>query len=192
MTTEHKPPGAGHGTFDLIDRSRLLEELPMGPSTVFVDIGSGRGDYTLAAADAIGPQGTVYAVDAWQDGLAEVERRAKARGIKTIRTLPADANKSIPLQDHIADVCLMATVLHDLLRESTGEVALKEVARVLKPGGRFAVIEFKKVADGPGPPLSIRLSEEEAEEVLRPFGFRKTRLAEVGKYHYLLIASLAL
>ncbi len=84
----------------------------------------------------------------------------------------------------------MATVLHDLLLEGTGEVPLKEARRVLKPDGMLAIVVFKKVEDGPGPPLSIRLSDQEVEEVLKPFGFFKERVREVGLYHYLFIASI--
>jgi len=164
----------------------------MGPSTVFLDLGCGRGDYTVAIAEAIGPAGKIYGVDAWEEGLAELKTRAAARSIGNIHTISADLNKAIPFEDHVVDICLMATVLHDLLREGTGEVPLQEIRRVLKPDGMLAIVEFKKVEDGPGPPLSIRLSDREVEEVLRPFGFRKERVREVGPYHYLFIASIGM
>jgi SAM-dependent methyltransferase len=76
MTAEQKPPGAGDGTFNVIDGDRFFEELPVEPSTVFLDLGCGKGDYTLAIAETIGPGGTVYAIDAWQGGLA----RTRAQG----------------------------------------------------------------------------------------------------------------
>ncbi len=86
------------------------------------------------------------------------------------------------------DVCFMATVLHDLLRDDSGEKVLHEINRVLKPGGRLSIIEFKKVEDGPGPPQGVRLSPEETEKVVVPFGFTKDRLIELGPFHYMLIA----
>ncbi len=70
-------------------------------------------------------------------------------------------------------------------------MAMNEIARVLKPGGRLCIIEFKKVEDGPGPPLSVRLSPEETEEVVAPLGFVKDRVTDVGPFHYLIAASLA-
>jgi ubiquinone/menaquinone biosynthesis C-methylase UbiE len=190
MAEARKPPGAGHGTFDLIDRRLFFEELRAEKSAVFLDVGSGKGDYTIALAEAIGSAGCIYALDAWEEGLAQVRERTSRLGLENVRTIAADVNKGIPLPDWSIDICLMATVLHDLLRgEGTGEVALSETARVLKPGGRLAIVEFKKIEDGPGPPLSIRLSEKEVEGVLAPFGFTTERVSDVGPYHYLLIAS---
>ena len=189
MAEALKPPGAGHGTFELIDRQRFFEELRIEKSATLLDIGSGRGDYAIALAEAIGPDGCIYAVDAWEEGLAQLTERASRLGLENVRTIAADVNKAIPLPDGSVDICLMATVLHDLLREGTGEVALSETARVLKPWGRLAIVEFKKIEDGPGPPLRIRLSEKELEGVLAPFDFRTERVSDVGPYHYLLIAS---
>jgi len=189
MIEARKPPGAGHGTFGLIDRHRFFEELRIEESAVLLDVGSGKGDYTIALARAIGSAGCIYALDAWEEGLAQLTERVSRLGLENVRTVAADVNKGIPLLDGSVDICLMATVLHDLLREGTGEVALSETARVLKSGGRLAIVEFKKIEDGPGPPIGIRLSEKEVEGVVAPFGFKTERLSDVGPYHYLLIAS---
>jgi ubiquinone/menaquinone biosynthesis C-methylase UbiE len=191
MKKARKPAGAGHGAFDLIDKRRLFTELRVEKSTVLLDLGSGKGDYTLRLAEITGPGGRVYAMDAWEEGLLQLRERASQSGqADIIMTVVADANKGIPLSDKSIDICLMATVLHDLLREETGEVVFREIVRVLKPGGRLAVLEFKKVERGPGPPLRIRLSEKEVESLLLPFGFTTAGISGIGEYHYLLIAEL--
>jgi len=189
MNESRKPHGAGRSTYDLIDTQRFFEMLDVQRSMVLLDLGAGSGDYTIPLAQAAGPEGRVYAVDAWEEGLARVRQRASDGHLDNITTLVADANKGIPLDDGIIDICLMATVLHDLLREGTGETVLRETVRVLKPGGRLAVLEFKKIEGSPGPPLQIRLSEEDVENLLTPFGFRIDSVSDAGKYHYLLIAS---
>ena len=190
METGEKPHGAGRSSFAFVDQDVLFSALSLKPSTVFLDIGCGRGDYTFAAADRIGGTGRVYAVDAWREGLDVVEQRARSQGITTIETLEANANIRIPLPGESVDAVFMATVFHDLLRGNTGETALREIRRVLKPAGRLAIIEFKKIADSPGPPLDVRLSSEEVEERIGPFGFTRETLLDVGPYHYLLVASL--
>ena len=181
---------AGGSTFGLIDRDRFFKELRIEKSAVVLDLGCGRGDYTIAIAEIIGPAGRIYALDEWEEGLVQVREHASRLGLKNVRTVAADANKGIPLPDKSVDICLMASVLHGLLHQGSDGAVLRETARVLKPGGRLAVVEFKKVENGPGPSFQMRLSEKELEAVLAPFGFRTERVSDVGRYHYLLIASL--
>lgn len=190
MEEARKPHGAGRSTFDLIDTDRFFEALNLRPSTVFLDLGAGAGNYTVRLAEATGPGGRVFALDAWEEGLARVRERASLEHLGNIETLLADANEGIPLEDGTIDVCLVATVLHDLLRDATAETVLSEILRVLKPGGKLAVLEFKKIEGPPGPPLQIRISEEDVENLLAPFGFHTDGVSDVGEYHYLLIASL--
>ena len=190
MSTGQKPDGAGRSAFELVDLNPVLQALSLTPSTVFLDLGCGRGNYAIAVAESMGPRGKVYAVDAWQEGLEDLEEQAAARGLKNITTIHANLNEHIPLEDGTVDVVFMATVLHDLLREGSGEVAMDEIRRVLRPGGTLCIIEFKKVEDGPGPPLNVRLSPEETEKIITPFGFVKGRVTDVGPFHYLLAASM--
>jgi ubiquinone/menaquinone biosynthesis C-methylase UbiE len=188
MNSEHKPHGAGRSSFELVNTDQVFHSLSLTPSTVFLDLGCGEGNYTLAAAKLMGPQAVVYAIDAWQEGLEELKKRAVSRGLLNIITIHANLNEHIPLGDATVDVCFIATVLHDLLRESTGETALTEISRILRPAGQLCIVEFKKLDDGPGPPVSVRLSPEETEKIITPFGFIKDRIIEVGPYHYLLTA----
>ncbi|HOD74601.1 MAG TPA: methyltransferase domain-containing protein [Syntrophorhabdaceae bacterium] len=190
MEEARKPHGAGRSAFDLIDTDRVFEALNVRPSTVILDLGAGAGNYTVRLAETTGPGGRVFALDAWEEGLARVRERASLERLGNIETLLADANESIPLEDGTIDLCLVATVLHDLLRDATGETVLSEILRVLKRGGKLAVLEFKKIEGPPGPPLRIRLSEKDVEGLLAPFGFHTDSVSDVGEYHYLLIASL--
>ncbi len=183
--------GAGRSSFQLVDSSRVIRALSLTPSSVFLDLGCGRGDYTLAAAEIIGPGGRAYGVDGWQDGLDELERRASARGLDNVSTIRANLNEHLPLGNGSVDACLLATVLHDLLREGSGEVALDEIARVLKPRGRLAIVEFRKIENGPGPPFRARLAPEETEAVVAPFGFVREGVVEVGPFNYLFTAVLS-
>jgi len=190
MDEPKKPPGSGRSTYELIDKDRFFEALNVRKPMVLLDLGSGVGDYTIPLAEAVGPDGHVCAVDAWEDGLARIRARASERGLNNISTLLADVNNGIPLDDGTIDICLMACVLHDLLREGSGETVLRETLRVLKPGGKLAVLEFKKIDNGPGPPLHIRLAKEDVDNLFAPFRFTIESMSDTGKYHYLLIASV--
>lgn len=188
MNTGHKPHGAGNSSFGLVDTGLVLKMLGLTPSTVFLDLGCGKGDYSVAAAKRVVPDGIVYAVDAWQEGLDELSRRALSENLNNIIPIQADVQKHIPLGDAMIDVCLMANVLHDLLRETSGETPMREVVRVLKPYGRLCVVEFKKGIDGPGPPADVRLAPEEVDLIVRSVGLVKDQLIDAGPYHYLFTA----
>ncbi len=191
MNTGHKPYGAGRSSFEFVDTDRLFRYLSLSQSMTFLDLGCGKGNYTLAAARAIGPQGVVYGIDVWQEGLDELKKRAALEGLHNIIAIHANLNEHIPLENMTIDICFMATVLHDLLRETSGTTAITEAARILKPGGRLCIVEFKKIEDGPGPPLGVRLSPEETEHIVASSGFVREYVTDMGPYHYLLVASLS-
>jgi ubiquinone/menaquinone biosynthesis C-methylase UbiE len=186
---EGKPPGAGRSSFDQIDQSIVFPALRLSGSTVFVDLGCGKGDYVMAAADRIGAGGKIYGIDAWQPAIDELKLRIEDIGLTNVTAILADVTDRVPLPDNMADVCLMAHVLHDFKREGGAEGALREAARVLKPSGILAIIEPKKVEAPYGPPLHIRLAPEEVEEMIRPFGFVRESFQDVATFEYMLIAS---
>lgn len=179
------PIAAGKSSFDLIDSTKLFSELQINKNTVFLDLACGRGSYSIAASKYIGDDGKIYAVDLWKEGVDNLTRDIAARQIKNIHASVADVSKSIPVPNRSIDTCLMATVLHDLIQDNTEKGTLKEVKRVLKPDGLLEVVEFKKIEGPPGPPLKIRLSPGELEEVLSSYGFSIVKTKEIGQYHYL-------
>jgi ubiquinone/menaquinone biosynthesis C-methylase UbiE len=79
----------------------------------------------------------------------------------------------------------MATVLHDLVEVNTEQGTLTEIARVLKPAGMLAIVEFKMIEGPPGPPIDIRLSAEEVERLVRPYRLVKEYVVDIGPYNYL-------
>lgn len=181
------PPGAGHSSFELIDAPKFFAELNLAPGVTLADLGCGEGHYTFALADVMGAKGLIYALDLWQPGIQALTPRAATEGRHNIKAMLVNISRRLPLQDESVDVALMATVLHDLLEFDLADGALKEAARVVRPKGTLAIVEFKKIEGPPGPPLRIRLTPEEVEQVVAPYGFVKTRVAEVGPYNYLIL-----
>jgi len=184
-----KPPGAGKSSLDLIDPDILFRYLDLKKGSVMLDAGSGAGAYSLAAVEHIGNEGLIYAVDMWEEGIATLKNNIDSKGINTIRPITADIRERIPvIDDHSVDICLMATVLHDIVETGNASGALSEIARVLRPKGQLAIIEFKKIEGPPGPPLKIRLSPDEVEHMVAPFRFRKQGTpVEVGAHNYLVM-----
>lgn len=181
------PIAAGKSSFDLIDSGKLFSELQLKKDTVFLDLACGSGPYSIAASKNIGDEGKIYAVDLWREGIDNLSREIAVRKIDNIHARVADVSRNIPIENQSIDICLMATVLHDLIEDKTEKGTLREVKRVLKPNGLLAVIEFEKVEGPPGPPLKIRISPEELENILSSYGFHFSKTTEIGPYNYLSV-----
>ena len=184
-TESHKPPGAGKSSYDLIDPGALWAALNLPPGITFLDLGCGQGNYSLAAADRIGPTGVVYAVDLWEEGIAALKERAAREGRSNLKPLAAGADQ-VPMESSSVDVGLMATVLHDLVEAGTAAGALAEVSRVIKAEGRLAIVEFHKIDGPPGSPRYIRLDPAEVEALVAPYGFVRQQTVNLGPYNYLI------
>jgi len=166
------PAGAGKSSYDLIDPGTLWAALNLPQGITFLDLGCGQGNYSLAAADHIGPTGVVYAVDLWEDGIAALKERAAREGRTNLKALAAPASQ-IPMESRSVDVGLMAG-------------ALVEVSRLIKVGGRLAIVEFDKIDGPPGPPRHIRLDPAEVEALVAPYGFAREQTVKLGPYNYLI------
>ena len=185
MDGASKPIGAGKSSFDLIDAGKFLSILTPGPGDTVLDAACGAGRYTLFLAGRRIPDLRIVAVDLWQEGIRRLRETLSSEGIGSVTARVADISRSIPVEAAQIDLCLMATVVHDLIEAGTDRGAFVELCRVLRPGGRLAVVEFKKIEGPPGPPLAIRLSEADLAGRLAPYGFEPETVAEVGPVLYL-------
>lgn len=118
----------------LVSKWRLpLEWLDVGPGATVLDVGSGPGDITASLARTVGPDGLVLGVDISEPMLA---RAARAHTGPQVGFLRADA-QHLPLRDGTVDAVTSLLVLQLVPEPAT---ALAEMARVLRPGGRLAVL----------------------------------------------------
>lgn len=181
----NKPIAAGKSSFDLVDTEKLFSKLDLKKDVTFLDLACGSGAYALEAGRRMGPDGCIWAFDLWKEGIETLEKKIADHHIGNIAPRRVDISKHLPLDDHCVDVCLMATVLHDLIQDNTDRSTLVEVSRVLKAKGTLAVIEFQKIDGPPGPPIHIRMSPDETEAYLHPYDFSLIQTMCIGPYNYL-------
>jgi demethylmenaquinone methyltransferase / 2-methoxy-6-polyprenyl-1,4-benzoquinol methylase len=105
-----------------------------------LDIAAGTGDLTRAFAKRVGARGLVVHSDINEAMLRRGRERLEDEGL-LVPSLLADA-QALPLPDASFDVISVAFGLRNMTNK---ELALAEMARVLKPGGRLLVLEFSKV-----------------------------------------------
>ena len=106
-----------------------------------LDIAGGTGDLALAFASKVGASGQVVHTDINEAMLREGRNRLINAGVN-LPTLVCDAEK-LPFPDAGFDVVTVAFGLRNMTHK---DLALKEMSRVLKPGGKLLVLEFSKVA----------------------------------------------
>lgn len=121
-----------------ITRSRLREVLDPKPGERILEIGPGTGYYTLDIAEALGPGGALDILDVQREMLDHTMHRAAERGLANIRPEEADAT-AMPYEDRTYAAAFLVTVLGEVPDQ---DAALRELARVLEPGGRLAVGEL--------------------------------------------------
>ena len=171
-----------------LDPPAVLKALGLPRGAAFLDVGAGEGRFSFAAAAIVGPGGRVYAVDVREECVAAVRKGIGERGLTNVEAHLADVAKGIPLPAASIDFALVANVLHEFVENHIAPAALRELARVLKPGGTLAVVDFYPEADtAAGPPKDVRLAPAQAEALLAGHGFRKVRLGKAGPYHYALV-----
>ena len=110
-----------------------------------LDIAGGTGDLAQAFAKKVGSSGRVVHTDINEAMLRTGRDRLLDAGV-TLPTLVCDAEK-LPFPSNHFDVVSVAFGLRNMTHK---DVALAEMSRVLKPGGKLLVLEFSKVA----PPLT--------------------------------------
>lgn len=177
----------GKSSFRSVDVGKLYREIPLKPGITFLDLGCGRGEYSLEAAKLLGNNARIIAVDQWAEGIELLEAAIREQGNDTIKAFAQDASKEIPADSDSVDLCLMSNVLHGLVRNDLANQTFEELKRVMKPGGYLAIIEWKKQDGPPGPACEIRLSDTEVEALVQPLGFSKKKVLEVGEYHDLMV-----
>ena len=108
------------------------------PGETVLDVGSGAGFDTLLAAQQVGPRGRVHAVDMTDAMLAKTAAGARELGLENITTHLAYA-ESLPLEDGAVDVVISNGVIN---LTPDKESAMREIWRVLKPGGRVQLADI--------------------------------------------------
>jgi ubiquinone/menaquinone biosynthesis C-methylase UbiE len=120
-------------------RTLALAELQQGDHVL--DVGCGTGVLTRKAADIVGPVGAAWGVDPAADMIRIAQQNA-ASARNLARFEPAAA-EDLPFPDRSFDAVLLSFVLHHLPGDLK-DAGLREMLRVLKPGGRLVAVDIDR------------------------------------------------
>ena len=121
-----------------ITRDRLRQILAPTAGERVLEIGPGTGYYTIDLAQWVGTEGAIEVFDLQQEMLDHTIRRAREKGLWNVNPTRGDA-QDLPYEDDSFDAAILTTVLGEIPDQ---DAALREIARVLRPGGRLVVGEL--------------------------------------------------
>jgi len=169
-----------NGYTDLLERPdredvqkspEILAALAFKPGERVADIGAGTGYFTFQVADAVGPNGLVWALDIAPEMLEFLDFRVKARksGNVKLRRVESDDPK---LEPGSVDTILMIDAIHYVKDRTT---YAKKLAAGLAPGGRLVIIDYipKPLSERPwGPPPEQQFPKEQLDAEMSAAGFK--------------------
>jgi ubiquinone/menaquinone biosynthesis C-methylase UbiE len=154
----------------------VIEALALKPDEVIADIGAGSGYFARRFARHAGK---VYAVDI-DEGLLAMVRKDAPPNVLTILAAPDDPR----LREKSVDTIFFCDVLHHIENRAA---YLPKLLTALKPGGRVVNIDFYKKPLAIGPPVEMKLSEDQVIAEFSAAGLRLTKRLDLLPYQYFLM-----
>ncbi len=156
------PKHAGHLDNDErkknTDFEKLFSRIGIAQGQYIADVGAGTGFFSMPLSQAVGPHGKVYAIDVSQKMLDKINVKINDEGIENV--VPVLSREvEIPIEESTIDIVFTSAVFHEM----RGSGTINEIRRILKPGGKFIVIDWKKKSKG-GPPSFIKKKESQVIE----------------------------
>lgn len=173
----------------IIDAPGIIQRLGLRSGSKVADFGTGReGRMALAAGKVIGEHGVAYAVDVVKSILPAVANKATMHGINNVQTIWSDleiygATRAIP--DNTLDVGFLVTTL---FQSDKRPQMIAECHRMLKPGGKLVMVDWKPGSNMPlGPEEDRRVHIDEVKAYAQELSMQLSEEFEAGAYHWGLI-----
>lgn len=161
----------------------LVRALGLKKGQTACEIGAGPGYFALRLAKAVGPRGSVFAVEVEPRIISVLRERIVAAGAKNV--VPVFGSATDPfLPDASCDLVLLVNAFHHI---DERRAYLRRLARALKPGGRVVNVDFHDRETPVGPPVDHRLAREVFLRDARAAGFALVDERDLLPYQYFLV-----
>ena len=157
-------------------------KLQLNKPQVLVDVGAGTGFFSIPFVE-LTEKGKVYACDISTTMMDWMHQNVCSNHKHIIPVKMQETVVELP--DEIADLVYMITLHHELKAPLQ---LIKECRRLLKTGGKIAIVDWKKVEMAMGPPLEIRCTVGLVENQLNEAGFQSVAIHNDLAKHFLVIA----
>ncbi len=159
-----------------LNPEEILKKLNLRENMVAADFGCGSGGFTIPLAEKL-ENGIVFALDIQEEPLNALKNRAS--GLSNIRTVRCNLETpgSSKIQDSFVDFIF---IINTLFQAEKIESIIEEAKRILKPGGKLLIIDWKEeTSQGPNEKLSF----DKLEKILKENKFEKEEEIDGGNYH---------
>ncbi|MBM3205081.1 class I SAM-dependent methyltransferase [Candidatus Uhrbacteria bacterium] len=173
----------GRGT-ELLDPQELLGRVGVCSGWHVADAGCGSlGHFVFPAAQMVGAEGKVYAIDVQRPALKALEKTARNFQRWNVHPIWSDLERvgSTRIPQASLDLVVLANTLHTAQDRPS---MLQEIMRLLRPGGSVMIVEWNKQETPLGPPLNDRLAFEDLQAYLSEHPIRWTDQFEAGDHHH--------
>jgi len=131
------------GGLHLLWKRAAVQAAGLRPGGTALDVCCGTADLLAQMSRRVGPQGHAIGIDFAPGMLAIAQRRLRRKARSSAAHLVCADTEALPLREGLADAAAVAFGLRNVARPVR---ALREVHRVLRPGGRLVVLEFGQPA----------------------------------------------
>jgi ubiquinone/menaquinone biosynthesis C-methylase UbiE len=170
--------------------TRLAAESGARPGDRVLDVGCGTGYFTRVMAQAVAPDGTARGVDPSGEAIAYARRRTTLANC----TFASGTAEALDATDGAYDIVVSSLMIHHL-PETVRPRAIREMFRVLRPGGSVLIAEFRPPASRIGRRVVTALTGHHAmaenridlfDPILREAGFEQLHGGTLRRWTYFI------
>lgn len=160
----------------------VIGALSLKPDARVADLGAATGYFAMRLARAV-PAGKVFAIDVEPSMVAYVDARAKKESLSNVTGVEGSATS--PNLPEAVDLILVVDTYHHI---GDRVAYFKRAAEQLLPGGRLAIIDFRR-GQPMGPPDAHKLPEAQVEAELLEAGYTRVAAHSFLPNQYFLVFS---
>lgn len=168
------------------DPEKNISQFSLQPGMVAADFGTGDGAYAVGMSKRVMPGGKVYAIDVQKELLIRLKNSCQQKHITNVDFIWGDVENigGTKIADNTVDLVLISNILFQI---KGGFTLATEAKRILKPGGRVAVIDWTDSFGGMGPQPADVVNEDDARKIFEQTGLIYDRSFVAGDHHYGII-----
>ncbi len=164
----------------------ILSSIEIKPGMKIADLGAGAGVYTMNAARMVSPGGKVYAIEVQKDIVTRLKNDVPLSLRDVVECIWGDIEKpgGTKLSNESVDLALVSNVFFQVEHKDD---FIRELARIVKRGGRVLFIDWTEAFGGMGPDAKSVVTKEKATEAFQKYGFSIQKEIPAGDHHFGLL-----